>query len=458
MRPINHPDVPTDALYVTCLNKDVNTINEAKLETLDGASHDIVADVKSTAQKNVKPKISPDGSIFNTPLQKVLKLKVGAKVMLTYNIDVIDSLTNGALGEIVGFQFTDAGRIKTILVHFKNEKVGRNLRKNHTALQQQFPGIPVTPIEKIEFRFSMSKKQTNNQVMIATQFPLKLAFACTAHKMQGATIPKPDSLILDLRRVREPAQAYVMLSRVQALKQLFIVETVPENKIYPSPLAVAELERLSSVSINDMEMKFRDSTLITSLNIRSLPKHFIDLCHDFKMKHSEMICIQETWCSDAFSNNQLTLDGFNLHLTNRGNGKGIATYYKDAFLFQTEINNELFQMTKFFGNGCHVINVYRSHGADTTAFINALDSLMIDCDHCVIIGDFNIHFSEDCHPIVRHISSHGFTQLVESSTHVEGNILDHAYVKSNFSYRAQLHWPYYSDHAAVCIARDDKDN
>ena len=81
------------------------------------------------------------------------------------------------------------------------------------------------------------------------------------------------------------------------------------------------------------------------------------------------------------------LDGFNLHLTNHGNGKGIATYYKDTFLFQTEINNEQFQMTKFFGNGCHVINVYRSQAADTTAFINALNSLMIDCDHCIIIGD-----------------------------------------------------------------------
>ena len=313
----------------------------------------------------------------------------------------------------------------------------------------------MTPIEKIEFRFSMSKKQTSNQTMIATQFPLKLAFACTAHKMQGATVPKPDSLILDLQRVREPAQAYVMLSRVQALSQLFIIEKVPENKIYPSPLAVEELERLTSVSINNMEMQLRDSTFITSLNIRSLPKHFTDLCNDFRMRHSEIICIQETWCSDVFENNQLMLDGFNLHLTNHGNGKGIATYYKDAFLFQTEINNERFQMTKFFGNGCHVINVYRSQGADTTAFINALHSLIIDCDYCFIIGDFNINFSEGCHPIVRYICSHGFVQLVKSSTHEDGNILDHAYVKSNLSHRAQLHWPYYSDHAAVCIARDN---
>ena len=452
VRPINHPDLPKDALYVTCLNKDVNTINEAKLDALEGVPHEIEADIRSSVQKNVKPKIGQDGSIFNTPLQKVLKLKVGAKVMLTYNIDVMDSLTNGAIGEVVGFQFTAAGKVKTVLVHFKNEKVGRNLRKNHSFLQQQFPGIPVTPIEKIEFRFSMSKKQTNNQVMTATQFPLKLAFACTAHKMQGATIPKPDCLIVDLRRVREPAQAYVMLSRVQAISQLFIIENVSENKIYPSTLALAEVERLSSVSINSTEMQ-QDCTLITSLNIHSLPKHFSDLSHDYVMKQSKMICIQETWCTDAFENNHLMLEGFNLHFTNRGNGKGIVTYYKNDFFLQNVINDENYQMTKFFGNDYHVINVYRSQGADTIAFINALDSLIIGCDYCYIVGDFNINFLEGCHPIVRHILSHGFIQLVDSPTHEEGSLLDHAYVKSNFTHKVHLHWPYYSDHAGVCIER-----
>ena len=155
--------------------------------------------------------------------------------MLTYNVDVIDSLTNGAIGEIVGFQFTNSGSVKTILVNFKNEKVGRNMRKNHAYLQQQFGSLPVTPIEKIEFNFSMSKKQTNNQMLTATQFPLKLSFACTAHKMQGATVPKPDSLIVDLRHVMEPAQAYVILSRVEEVNQLFIIEEIPKAKIIPSP-------------------------------------------------------------------------------------------------------------------------------------------------------------------------------------------------------------------------------
>lgn len=130
--------------------------------------------------------------------------------MLTYNLDVIDCLTNGAMGKIVGFQYSSSGgskTVKTVLIEFHDEKVGRNRRKNYACLQEQYPGIPVTPIEMIEFHFSMSKKQTNNQMCVAIQFPLKLAFCCTAHKMQGQTVCKPKFLILDLRRVREPAQA-----------------------------------------------------------------------------------------------------------------------------------------------------------------------------------------------------------------------------------------------------------
>ena len=114
-------------------------------------------------------------------------------------------------------------------------------------------------------------------------------------------------------------------------------------------------------------------------------------------------------------------------------------------------------MTMFFGNDHHVINIYRSQGADSTSFINALDSLIIDCDNCFVVGDFNINFLDGCHPIVRHILSHGFTQLVEFPTHEEGSLLDHAYVKSNFMHKVRLHWPYYSDHAAVCIERHDLD-
>ena len=146
-------------------------------------------------------------------------MKIGAKVMLTYNIDVLDSLTNGSIGKVIGFEYAPDNEVKSVLVQFNDEKCGREKRKKNTAaITQAFPNILVTPIPKIEFRFNMSKNPTSqNDFMTAIQYPLKLSFACTAHKMQGSTVMKPDPLIIDLKSVREAAQAYVMMSRIQAI-------------------------------------------------------------------------------------------------------------------------------------------------------------------------------------------------------------------------------------------------
>ena len=74
------------------------------------------------------------------------------------------------------------------------------------------------------------------------QFPIVVCFAATTHKFQGGTIVKPNKLAVDLRTVFDDAMAYVMLSRVQALSQLFILEDVCANKLYASTIAMNELE------------------------------------------------------------------------------------------------------------------------------------------------------------------------------------------------------------------------
>ena len=119
--------------------------------------------------------------------------------------------------------------------------------------------------------------------MTAIQFPLKLSFACTAHKMQGSTVLKPDSLAIDLTSVREPAQGYVMMSRVQALIQLFILNIFLGSKLYPSAAASEELKKLQRLALNKQEEAKKDQVLISVLNVRSLPRHLTNIKEDPKI-------------------------------------------------------------------------------------------------------------------------------------------------------------------------------
>ena len=91
--------------------------------------------------------------------------------------------------------------------------IERERRKGNIDVQKLYPNDNVVAIEKIEFIYSISKNAKNGSATAtAYQFPLRLAFASTAHKVQGLTIKKPNSLVVDLRSVREHTQAYVILS------------------------------------------------------------------------------------------------------------------------------------------------------------------------------------------------------------------------------------------------------
>jgi len=145
-------------------------------------------------------------------------------------------------------------------------------------LQKKFPQKNVVAIEKLEFNYSLSKKKTLGcATAIAYQFPLRLAFASTAHKVQGLTVKKPNCLVVDLKSVREHAQAYVILSRVQALNQLYILDCLCPHKITTCGKAVTELQRMFRNAENLSSVK-RD--LILSCSIRSFNKNFVDHMHE----------------------------------------------------------------------------------------------------------------------------------------------------------------------------------
>ena len=456
VRPLNHPDVPSDALVVTCTNKEVNRINEERLKLIDQKECENESINRRSTQKTFKPRTDASGAVSGTPLQRNLQLKVGAKVMLTYNIDTCDCLTNGAFGEVVGFNFNKDGNLKQVHVHFFNEDCGRETRKNFVELQNKFPGKNVLPIGLIEFQYSLSKKSTGgNSNATVIQFPLRLAFASTAHKVQGLTVKKPNHLIIDLRTVREAAQAYVILSRVQALSQLFILESVSADKITASRDAMEELNRMERDAIN---MKQRKETSILSCNIRSMKKNFDNFVSASATKRAKVMCLQETWLDLSASECELWLEeqtGWKQHNNSVGKGKGISTLYTENYQWDKDITRPYYQITKIASEHQEIINVYRSEGADTKSFLEDLFVLISSQKQTLVIGDFNLCYNtESSHPLFQAFQHKGYKQIVKSPTSSKGRLIDLAFVSpmdSNVSFVAQQQSQFYTDHDLIEI-------
>ena len=230
---------------------------------------------------------------------------------------------------------------------------------------------------------------------IVIQFPVKLAFAITAHKIQGQTIQKPTKVVLDLNSVFEDAQAHVMLSRVQCLEQVYILGSLDETKIRTSNIGLNELKRLKTKSANEnptpwnKEIKMGQIKL-ASLNCAGLTPHFIDILADDKLMKADVIHLIETSLEEN-EGQQLLIPGYRQHLINVGKGKGIVTYFKEKlFKHEQDFKEGHMQITKFTSIQLDVINVYRSSNGNSVQLLNNITDMIRPGIPLLITGDFNI--------------------------------------------------------------------
>ena len=132
----------------------------------------------------------------SAPVPEVLHLKEGALVMLRQN-DPQGRWVNGSTGKI-----TKIGA-KYLLIELLTGRI--------------------IEIEKATF----SMLDADGDVVAAvTNSPVSLAWATTIHKSQGATL---DRMLVNLRNLWEPGQAYVALSRVSRGEDLFIESWSPSS-------------------------------------------------------------------------------------------------------------------------------------------------------------------------------------------------------------------------------------
>jgi len=144
----------------------------------------------------------------NTQCLQVLRLKVGAAVMCTINLDMDNGICNGSQGVVIDIvetpECTDTTHVP--VVRFSNGIVRR---------------------------ISMHYRQSEDYPTISLGYiPLYLAWAITIHKIQGATLKMAE---LDIGgSIFEYGQTYVALSRIQSLDGLYLSNFDP-NKIKTFP-------------------------------------------------------------------------------------------------------------------------------------------------------------------------------------------------------------------------------
>ena len=167
-----------------------------------------------------------------------------------------------------------------------------------------------------------------------------------------------------MKSVFEAAQAYVMLSRVQELDQLYILNEVPDNKIYANQTALAEIDRLIQASKNnnltDWECRKDDSfkTRICFLNSRSIKNKFENIKCDRSLLMSDIFMLSETWLEKDADVSEYSIKEYSTNLNSGGRGKGIASYYKEHFKHVMKIKCEGFSISKLESKNIDVIGIF----------------------------------------------------------------------------------------------------
>ncbi|KAI8500028.1 hypothetical protein Bbelb_223450 [Branchiostoma belcheri] len=144
------PSYPSEALHVFKTNREVDEHNAKHLTTLSSKVFDIKAiDSKKdllTGFTNVNMSTKPSDT---GGLREVVSVAVGARVMVTVNIDVADGLVNGTFATVVGIDSTGPD-VHTILVKFDSDRVGKQAITD-SQYKQAYPGA--VPIKRQTVQF-----------------------------------------------------------------------------------------------------------------------------------------------------------------------------------------------------------------------------------------------------------------------------------------------------------------
>ena len=241
-------------VYIAATNREVDSINKKHLESLPGPS-EIYQSV-----------IEGDFNSKDAPCDSPLVLRIGAQVMITANEqrpkgdkpedDEDDtwqpSYVNGTVGEVSAMN-PGSVQVKTEAGTF-------------TLCQRTWEKVKYEVVED-----SIKAIPTGSM----SQFPLRLAAAITAHKVQGQTL---DKAIVDSGSIFEVGQLYVALSRCRTLNNLVLKRAVTRNAVMAAPGVAGWFESLGEKGriLNVRQEFIGNPNAITKAAKKDLSQEIVD--------------------------------------------------------------------------------------------------------------------------------------------------------------------------------------
>ncbi|CAJ1080787.1 uncharacterized protein LOC117832690 isoform X2 [Xyrichtys novacula] len=465
---------PSDVLHIFATNKQVAAHNSATLSLLHSDITTIDADdfKKDPHTGHMKRQGAPCHGSRND-LPDTLDVAVGARVMLTRNIDVSQGLVNGSfatVGRLISSENNGSALVTMLGLRMDDETAGRSYRTR---------GDNLVYIER-------SEEALQQKGVVRRQFPVKLAFACTIHKVQGMT---RKSTVVSLKHIFEPGMAYVAISRVTSLSGLHMLD-LDESKIHANPAVTVSLETMTQANFDHLmpflqiqhSLSRQDTVSIIHHNTEGLPAHVNDIKSHHELCLADVLCLTETHLQGSFVADSLQFEGYTMFKRNRHlsytnfpqmaskGGGGVAVYVKNHLqvVEKQYLNNvtdlEFVALKVESPVSALIAAVYRPPDYSVPSFLSNLGSLLdsleiMDCHPIIVCGDFNENlFSNASKPILDFFQSKGYGQLITAATTDKNTLLDLIFIsRPRLCLSSGIVQTYYSYHnATYCVISSNR--
>lgn len=245
-----------DDTYITLTthNYKADSINEEELSKIEAP----IVRFRATTKGDFPEK--------NFPVDEMLVLKIGAKVMFVKNdSESPRRFYNGKIGEIIDIED------ETILVKCSGEDDDIEVKRMDW--------------HNISYTIDENTQNINEEILgIFRQFPLRLAWAITIHKSQGLTFEKA---IVDTEDAFAAGQVYVALSRCRSLQGLILSSKINKESIRNDENIVAfssgkENEEQLGKKLSKSEKEYFNQLLLSIYDFNPLLNTVKKLCNTCK--------------------------------------------------------------------------------------------------------------------------------------------------------------------------------